>query len=497
MTTYKTIPSTIPLLAMLLVAAWPLDSRGATFCVATGNQLAAALSSATSNAESDEIKIEYGTLTSDVQAPKNYQWIFDGRGEEYATTISGGWTKSNGCASIATNDPAATVLDGQYWGPVFLADLRYDFSGTFTIKNLTFARGKLFNTACISGNVGITCASGLGIEAWALPGAAVTVDNVLVRSGVSESGVIRGIVALVMTGGGTLKLRNSIVMGNDLSAGAGTEGVRVNVSNNTIAYLNNNSIFGNTVRSDSVGLEVTGVATLANNAVADNATTGPDTAYQFIANNVSTMTLRNNHFGTRRYAGGGFPFLEVSTTTGDAEWTQTGYKMVPDTESVLRDSGQNAPSGGLPTIDFSGYARIQNAVIDRGAVEAEPPPTIGPAVTPSSPVSGSTTMVVGTAGSIALRWIAFSASGGTLGGTTQLLCDFIAGSGTILGNASQTVTTGAGAGQVSLSLPVTSTLQDHTVMCTADRQNGGIQSFFMHYRVGPDVIMTDGFESSP
>ena len=82
-----------------LLAALPLHA--ANFCVATGNQLATALTTAGTNDEDDTIKVEFGTLTSNAEAPQNYQWIFDGRGEEYATTISGGWTRGNGCASTS------------------------------------------------------------------------------------------------------------------------------------------------------------------------------------------------------------------------------------------------------------------------------------------------------------------------------------------------------------------------------------------------------------
>ncbi|MBK6726729.1 MAG: hypothetical protein IPG63_05610 [Xanthomonadales bacterium] len=58
------------LFALLLVATAAQQATAATYCVATGNQLAAALTSATWNEEADEIKIEYGTLTSNAQAPR-------------------------------------------------------------------------------------------------------------------------------------------------------------------------------------------------------------------------------------------------------------------------------------------------------------------------------------------------------------------------------------------------------------------------------------------
>lgn len=485
---------TVTLFALAALAALPLHA--ANFCVSTGNQLNNALSQAGSNAEDDTIKIEYGTLTSNVQAPQNYQWIFDGRGEEYATTISGGWTKGNSCASIATNDPAATVLDAQWWGPTFLADLRYDFSGIFTMRNLTLARGKTFNAPCMSGGVGIDCASGLGVEAWALIGASVVIDNVLITTGRVEAGADSPVARLRIQGGGYLRFRNSIVMGNTLGNGDVTSGVEITALTGSILFVSNNSIFGNTVTSDEVGLIVDGVATASNNAVADNASAGAS-AYQFTARNVSLQTLRNNHFATRRYVGGGYANSESGTTTGDAQWTQVGVRMVPDAESVLRDSGVNSPAGGIPSIDFSGYARIINGVIDRGAVEAAAVAPLGPSVTPSSPANGSTTVVYGSPGTTVQRTISFSTSGGTLGGTTELLCGFIVGTGQVSNNGSQTIPTGGSAGPVTVSLPITSNVQDHTVMCSAARLDGPVSTFFFHYHVAPDLILSNGFETGP
>lgn len=475
-----------------LLAALPLHA--ANFCVATGNQLATALTTAGTNDEDDTIKIEFGTLTSNTEAPQNYQWIFDGRWDEYATTISGGWTKGNGCASIATHDPAATVLDAQYAGPVFLADLRFDFSGTFTIRNLTLARGKLFGTTCMSGSVGIDCASGLGVQAWALPGAAVTIDNVLIRHGIAAAGVIDPIVDLYMSDSGILRFRNNIVMGNDLSAGADTLGVQIQTTGNAISYVTNNSIFGNTVTSNEVGLSVTGVATLSNNAIADNITVSNDPPYQFTARNVSTMTLRSNHFASRQYVGGGFPFIDSGTTTGDAQWSQSGIRMIPDAESVLRDSGVNNPSGGIPAIDFSGKTRIINTVIDRGAVEADAVPPIGPNVVPNAPGNGSTTLVYGVAGNPVQRAITFSTSGGTLGGSTELICGVISGTAQVIANGNQTVPTGSNAGPVTVSIPVTTSPQTHTVLCSYTRDGNSVATYTYHFRALTDGLFGNGFE---
>ncbi|MBK7143912.1 MAG: hypothetical protein IPH76_01415 [Xanthomonadales bacterium] len=100
---------------------------------------------------------------------------------------------------------------------------------------------------------------------------------------------------------------------------------------------------------------VRNVATVSNNAVANNSSTAIN-AIQFSSYQAPLQTLRNNHFGSRVYRDGQ-PFSEIATTTGDAQWTQSGIRMVPNAESVLRDSGDNTPTGGIPSIDFSGNAR--------------------------------------------------------------------------------------------------------------------------------------------
>ncbi|MCC6561468.1 MAG: hypothetical protein IT478_08930 [Xanthomonadales bacterium] len=264
---------------------------------------------------------------------------------------------------------------------------------------------------------------------------------------------------------------------------------------NSLAYLSNNSIFNNSVTSEEVGLIVRNVATVSNNAVANNSSTAIN-AIQFSSYQAPLQTLRNNHFGSRVYRDGQ-PFSEIATTTGDAQWTQSGIRMVPNAESVLRDSGDNTPTGGIPSIDFSGNARIINGVIDRGAVEAAAVPPIGPSVTPDSPSSGSTTLVYGVDGAFANRIVTFSVSGGNLGGTTTLFCDGIIGAAQVTINGSQTISTGGSAGAVTVTLPITASPVTHTVGCSASRSNGPVSTYFLYFRVAPDQILSDGFETGP
>lgn len=470
--------------ALLLAAAAVSPLHAANFCVSTGEQLYDALATATVNGQPDEIRIEYGTLTN-ISAPLlEPRWVVDVT-DNSNLVLSGGWTKGNNCASLATESPEATVLDAQYWSPVLEVRPSLGFNAAIMIRNLTLARGKLKN--CYPG-----CFAGLWVNVEALPSASVTVDNVLVRHSQVEAGKNADVAAFTMTGGGTLRLRNSIFMGNDLSAGDQTAGVSVHVDSNTVAYVTNNTIFGNTVTLEHAGLSAEGNVTLSNNAIADNTSTGAS-PIQFSAYNVSMMTLRNNHFATREYIGG-FPIAESGTTTGDAQWTQVGVKMVPNTESVLRDSGLNNPSGGIPGIDFSGQNRIINDVIDRGAVEALPEPPLGPLVFPSSPTNGSTTVVYGEPNTWTERTITFWSGGGTLNGYTFVKCTATAGLVQILTHANQYVYTGSTADDVLINLPTFTSPMLHTVTCTAQRLNGPLSTYVLHFQTVADGVFKNGFE---
>ena len=65
-------------LATLIVAVLAAPSvEAATFCVTSGNALNNAFDTAKSNHQNDEIRIVQGTHTSNVQAPQNFQFLFN------------------------------------------------------------------------------------------------------------------------------------------------------------------------------------------------------------------------------------------------------------------------------------------------------------------------------------------------------------------------------------------------------------------------------------
>lgn len=355
----------------VLVAALSGSARAAQFCVTTGNQLQTALNTAASNDQDDVIKVVRGTLTSNMNAPQDYQWryFFVSGDADNALVISGGWSSGDNCQVPNTLDPSQTVLDAQHIGGVLNVQPHtnsggIDLLGDISISNLTFTRGTSYG-----GHVGASA----GVRIYvpnATTSASLIFDNNLVIAGASASTGV-SITDLYIGGGGFLRVRNNIFHANNLTHSS-TTGVSVRTSGAAVAFVNNNTIYDNTVASSRPGLITNGVMTLSNNAIGDNnsSTAIPQSTYQFFAQDASPLTLRNNHFQTMAFAGGTLPAIQTGTTTGVPQWTQFGSRMVPDAVSQLRNSGLNNPSGGLPSIDFSGSARVVDGTVDRGAVEA-------------------------------------------------------------------------------------------------------------------------------
>ena len=138
--------------SLILMLSCGSVAQAATFCVTSGNQLNIALQAAGFNSEHDTIKVATGTHITDRYAPGDYQWKFEPALQaedsdyEYNLTISGGWNAADNCLTQLTRNPAATVLDARYWGPVFAVTMVFgDFIGKLEISNLTFYRGESNN----------------------------------------------------------------------------------------------------------------------------------------------------------------------------------------------------------------------------------------------------------------------------------------------------------------------------------------------------------------
>lgn len=466
-------------LAALALAA--SSAQATTFCVTTGTQLANALNTAASNGQNDEIRIPTGTLTGTSNPAGNPRWGYpvQASDEGSSLTLSGGWSAGNNCASQVSLDPTQTALDAQNAGRAldFTITNSIAFSGDVVVRNLTITRASSSNQA-----VGVA----FNWYVTGQLGSSLLIENVLVIAS-TATGTSASVVKVTHSGSGYAKARNLIVYGNNA-----TNGLPVAVSAYDTAYavLSNSSIFDNSAGGAAAGLGALGVVTLANNAVADN-TSSTSPSYQAYSALGTSLTLRYNHFGTRLFTGG--VNSDVGTTTGDAQWTQVGSIIVPDAVSPLRDSGTNSPTGGLASTDFQGDARIVNSVVDRGAIEAEAIPHIGPTISAVSPTPGTGQfMPDGLTNTTVTATLTFAATGGTGAGTTSLVCTDDNAAAVLSASANQTIAVGEPVAPVVVTMTYVPLGYNLGVVCTANT-NGNVYSFQYNFfvpnasRIGPLV----------
>jgi hypothetical protein len=480
------------ILSLLVLAI--SDVQAEVFCVSTGNNLNIAMNSARINGQDDEIKVTTGTHITDYHAPEGPQWNQTqfGASEDEGDkdlTISGGWSTGNNCATQTMN-PSATVLDARLWGPVFSLQLGFDadtpFAGNFTLSNMTLNRGKGFSPGQTTG---------VDVYGFLAAPASVVLDNLHAVNGQSTFGLTQAI-NINLGGSGSIRLRNSIISLNSLS-GATSFPVLVRPLHNVSAFVSNNSIFANSGTDTAAGLKVVGIATVSNNAVADN-TSSANPDYEFYSDAPSALTLVKNHFATKSFANG-TPFSETDTTTGNAFWAPLGVERIPLEASALRDSGDNTPAGGALAIDFRGNPRVVNTTIDRGASEApaSTDPAQGPIVVDNTPVKGSTTWLFGEPGETAFGEITFSVSGGEAGGLTLIECQVTNGTVLIGAYPSQWVATGQSAEPVLIGFDnVSDTVQTGVILCLFTRSGLAGSSFAAYtFKGALQTIFEDGFEN--
>jgi len=115
---------------MTVLIAWGIGSaEAAVFCVRSSSQIQAALTTARSNGEADEIQIEQGVYTG------NFMYQSQ---ESYKLTIKGGYTAD--CAS-RVSDSANTVLSGGSAGTVLRVEDEGGAGADFECDGITFRNG--------------------------------------------------------------------------------------------------------------------------------------------------------------------------------------------------------------------------------------------------------------------------------------------------------------------------------------------------------------------
>lgn len=475
-----------------------LPAAAATYCVGTGEELSQILNgpgiNAANNGQDDFILLRSGRLTSEAGAVGGVNWFYESS-EGRTLSISGGWNSN--CTTQAV-DPTATVLEAtnSRLGFILLAQ-DPDGGSQFSISNLTLSKGRSLNAQTVSADM----ATALRLNVLGAAGTSVTVENVIMTGGTAASTATGSIVTQVkLSGSGTLRFRNNVVHGNNLSGAPGTDNVVIVADTNAIGLVSNNSIFGNAVSSTRAGLRGVGVLTLSNNVLAENTSTSPTGADQLIyttpAGSSSGLTLVNNHI-TSRTASPVPPFSEVNTTTGPTMWSGSGAFRVPDIGSPLRDSGSNSPAGGLGTTDIRGLPRVINTVVDRGAVEAQPPANTGPTISALDPLVNSTTTLQATDGSTQTTRVFFLTQSGNGTGQSTMNCDVTAGNGAVVVRPTQTVSNGGLALPVDLALdnPVAGNGNvQATLSCEVFRENANVYTLTYFFVVRDPQLFRNGFE---
>lgn len=333
----------LAMLAMLFIG----QAHSATFCVDTEAEAQAAFNAAKNNGQVDTIKFESGTYA----LVNTLKYETFGAADHLALIVYGGY--NTGCTQLDGN---RTVLDGQ--NLVRVLNLSLDGADTVSISRLTFFRGRDASGFGIAANLIV----GMNDQAG---GATVFIDGnriVLGSSPKATGGVYVG-------GWGTLYMRNNLISFNE---GVGTPAASIYLYGE--AFVAGNTIHGN----NSVGGE--GSAFLMNlylpsshASLSNNISWGNDTGLDLFLGgdglfelNHNDFGLRNNNFNLDPDSGG-----DVSV---DPQFADCGFLCLDlplMRSSPLIDYGDDAPPGGMPSVDLLGTPRTVGTRPDVGAYELD------------------------------------------------------------------------------------------------------------------------------
>lgn len=482
---------------VLLIAGQPVSA--ATYCVSTGDELASAFTDAEARNEDAVIRLRSGRMTTLAGPIGGISWRFRYHYRRFGMYISGGWNSN--CTSQAL-DPTLTILDGRNASQVLSFDDRREnwwqvfgaFGNTISLTNLTLEKGRSINP-----QDGGTFAA-LNIEVvQASSTAQVIVENVIV-TGSSAALADSGAINISMTGqtpggGGLVRFRNNVIYGNNMAGAADTSLMKIQTAFGASAAVSNNSIFGNTVSGPVAGLTINGLVGLYNSVVVSNSSSSSANAAELYSASANELRLVNNHLGSVNLIG--TPVTHTGTTTGAPFWSGAGPFRIPDVGSPLRDSGSNVNIGGPLATDIRGLARIVNAVVDRGAVEAQPPANTGPVISDLDPLVNSTTTLASTSGPVQTTRVFFFTQSGNGSGQTTMNCDVTAGNGVVVIRPVQTVSNGG------LALPVDVALDNPvagsgnvqaTLVCEVFRENASVYTLTYFFVVRDPQLFRNGFE---
>ena len=328
--------------------------RAAAFCVHDSAGLQAALDTAASNGESDEIRVGTGLYLAPVGG-----FTYNPSPPDANLTIVGGWKPpfDFGCL-LNEQNPAQTVLTGNGSGPVMKIIAR---DGNATLRLLTFEDGQ----AGSGGTAGLSLDSPINLDPNAHDSYTFTVErNLFVFN---QGGAFGGLRVMMVDG--LMQVINNVFAWNDASQSAA---LHLTALGQTLIYVSNNSVLHN-VGSGTAAIAIhagaPAPAWLYNNLFYDN-----DTA-DINLNSTGYVELQHNNLFTRI---GATPVLEEATTSIVPTFQSGGFLCLNcftlERASPLVDAGlEPAPSFPfwyLTATDAKGGPRDIEGV-DIGAFETD------------------------------------------------------------------------------------------------------------------------------
>ena len=327
----------------VLVLMYGAPVAAAQFCVANGDALQDALSTAMDNGEDDEIRLRGGIFT---HAGNDSAFFYKGS-ENFDLVVSGGWNA--GCASFSPEN--SSILDGEDQRQVMsVTNIGHGTTVTHSISRLTFRNGRAASSSADQGG-------GLRVSGVQANQVDVTVQHCLFISNVASlagGGLSAG-------SGGVMRINNNLFIANHSEA---VTGALTLTANEGIAYVVNNTVMFNTAATTTGGLRFAGSSPLqlANNILWGNS--DPD----LLMVTDSTHDRYHNDIGTMSAPVVGVVTGEIRT---EPEFQPGLLNFTPRPGGALYNAGDSHPPGGLATTDLPGRPRVDGGEVDIGAYEAE------------------------------------------------------------------------------------------------------------------------------
>jgi len=332
------------------LAALDQTSRASTtVCVHDAGELQTALTAAQGSTSETFINVAQGTYSP--AATLTFYSLATNQGQ---LDVTGGYDSS---CTATTQNPALTLLDGGGLVPV----LNLESWNGISVRYLTVENG---HAAAATGGSG-----GLSVES--ITGGVIVHYNIIRNN--YKGDYFGGIFASIAPDNfSTTSTANIDVSGNlivDNTAGADDAGGIVSNDGTGKLFMNNNTVSGNIVVANGVGLTGGVLASALAGYVSNNILYG-DSANTCDLSIVGTTVLDSN---------------DTQNTCGSADASSSGNvnfdpQFVSATDlHVLATSvhtlgqGTLTPAGGLAlaTIDLEGHPRTANGLVDMGAYERD------------------------------------------------------------------------------------------------------------------------------